>query len=257
MQAALRYLHWRDLLLELVARDLKLRYQRSVIGLGWSLMKPLSQLIVFSIVFNTILPLNIPHYTTFVFAGVLIWSWFSGSVGAATVAITSSKELVRRPGFPVGLLPMLTVIGQGVHFVLALPLLVVCAMLDAGFPGLPLLALPVMVLLQMLLTLGVCYMLAAAHVYFRDTEHLVAIVLMLGFYITPVFYRPIGKDHDFSFLTEYNPVAWLLHGYRAILVDGQWPALGTMAAILAFSLPLLVLGVIWFQRVSARFEEEL
>lgn len=257
MQAAQRYQHWRDLLIELVSRDLKVRYQRSLIGIGWSLMKPLSQLAVFSLVFGLLLPLNITHYTTFVFAGVLIWSWFAAAVGAGTVSISSSKELVRRPGFPVALLPLLSVVSQGVHFVLAVPLLVICATIDAGFPGAPLLAMPVMILLQLLLTLGVAYLLAASHVYFRDTEHLVSIVLAMAFYITPVFYRPINRAHDFAFLNHGNPMAWVLEGYRAILVYGQWPSPFTMGKILAFGSVMLAAGLYCFARVSARFDEEL
>lgn len=257
MQAALRYLHWRDLLLELVSRDLKLRYQRSYIGIGWSLMKPLSQLAVFSLVFGAILPLNIQHYTTFVFAGVLIWSWFSGAVGAGTVAITSSKELVRRPGFPAVLLPMLSVVSQGVHFMLALPLLVICATIDAGFPGAPLLALPLMIFLQMLFMLSLVYFLAASQVYMRDTEHLVLLTLTMAFYVTPVFYRPMSVTHDFAFLNTYNPMAWVLQGYRAILVEGQWPAARDIGMILLVSLPMLAGGIFCFNRVSKRFDEEL
>lgn len=257
MQAALRYQYWRDLLIELVARDLKVRYQRSLIGIGWSLTKPLMQLAVFSLVFGLILPLNIEHYTTFVFAGVLIWSWFSAAIGSATISISGSKELVRRPGFPVMLLPLLATIGQGVHFILALPLLVICAMIDVGNLGMPLLALPVMVLLQMLLTLGPAYFLAATHVYFRDTEHLVALVLSVAFYVTPVFYRPIQTSHDFAFLNVWNPMAWVLEGYRAILVHGQWPLLATMGKILVFGLVMLAAGLFCFARVSARFDEEL
>ncbi len=257
MHAALRYQYWRDLLIELVARDLKVRYQRSFIGIGWSLMKPLMQLAVFSFVFGQILPLNIEHYTTFVFAGVLIWSWFSAALGAGTIAVSGSRELVRRPGFPVKLLPMLAVLGQGVHFVLALPLLLICAMIDVGTPGAPLLALPAMVLLQLLLTMGLVYFLAAAHVYFRDTEHLVALVLSIAFYVTPVFYRPLQRAHDFAFLNTWNPMAWLLEGYRAILVHGQWPPLDTMGKTLAFGLVMLTAGLWWFARLSTRFDEEL
>ncbi|ODP36478.1 ABC transporter permease [Sphingomonas turrisvirgatae] len=257
MQAALRYQHWRDLLIELIARDLKVRYQRSFIGIGWSLMKPLMQLAVFSLVFGLILPLNIEHYTTFVFAGVLIWSWFSGAVGAGTNAISSSKELVRRPGFPVMLLPLLTVLGHGVHFVLALPLVIICAMIDVGLPGAPLLALPVMVLLQLLLTVGLVYFLSAAHVFMRDTEHLVALALTVAFYVTPVFYRPIQKTHDLSYLNTWNPMAWVLEGYRAILVYGEWPSLVTMGKILAFGMVTLAASLWWFARVSPRFDEEL
>lgn len=257
MQAALRYQYWRDLLIELVMRDLKVRYQRSLIGIGWSLMKPLMQLAVFSLVFGLILPLQIEHYTTFVFAGVLIWSWFSGAIGSATVSISNSRELVRRPGFPVLLLPLLAVVGQGVHFILAMPLLIICATIDVGPPGAPFLALPAMILLQMLFTLGPAYLLAASHTYFRDTEHLVALVLSIAFYITPVFYRPVQREHDFAFLTLWNPMAWVLEGYRAVLVHGTWPAPAVIGKILILGAVMLAIGLFAFTRVSAHFAEEL
>jgi lipopolysaccharide transport system permease protein len=253
----LRFLHWRDLLLELVLRDLKIRYQRSALGIGWSLMKPLSQLIVFAFVFNSVVPLNIPNYTSFVFVGVLAWSWLGSSLTSAAVAITGNAEMVRRPGFPLHLLPLLTVVANGVHFVLALPILLVFASVETGFPGISLLALPLVILLQLLLTLGVSYFIAAAHVYFRDTQHVVGIVVMLGFYVTPVFYRPITAGQDFAWLTHGNPVAWLLEAYRAIFLYHQWPAPSLYAWLLGISLPLLILGAMLFNHVSRRFAEEL
>lgn len=257
MRAALRYRHGWDLLYELIARDLKIRYQRSFIGIGWSLMKPLTQLAIFSIVFGAILPLDIEHYTTFLFAGVLVWSWFAASINAATVAITGSAELVRRPGFPVVLLPLLSVASQGVHFLFALPLLVICAAIEAGAPGAPIAALPLMILLQFMLTLGLAYLLAAAHVYFRDTEHAVQLTLGIAFYVTPVFYRPIQSSHDFGFLNVWNPMAWVLEGYRSILVHGDWPAPATLARIFAVALVLLAAGLFAFVRARDRFHEEL
>ena len=250
-------LHWRDLLVELVGRDLKIRYQRSAIGLGWSLMKPLSQLIVFATVFSSVLPLNIENYTTFVFAGVLAWSWFSSSLTSATVAVTSNREMVRRPGFPVFLLPVLTIVSQGVHFLLALPLLLICAFIQTGFSGAALLALPVIIAVQFLFTLGLCFIAAAVHVYFRDIEHMIGVAVMLGFYVTPVFYRPLQSDHNFAFLTTANPFAWLLDCYRTVLLDHAFPDAILIVKLLLVSVPLIAFGAWLFRRVSYRFVDEV
>lgn len=248
---------WWDLLVELVSRDLKIRYQRSAIGLGWSLMKPLCQLIVFATIFSSVLPLNIENYTTFVFTGVLAWSWFSSSLTSATVAVSSNRELVRRPGFPVFLLPVLTIVSQGVHFLLALPLLIVCSWIQTGFTGPALAALPVLICVQFLLTVGICFLVAAAHVYFRDIEHLVGVAVMLGFYVTPVFYRPLQQDHSFAFLTTLNPFAWMLECYRSVFLFHAFPDALTILKLLAFSLPLIALGAWLFRRVSYRFVDEI
>ncbi|OQW46354.1 MAG: ABC transporter [Proteobacteria bacterium SG_bin6] len=257
MQTAYRYRHGWDLLTELVIRDLKLRYHRSFIGLGWSLMKPLTQLAVFTIVFGQILPLGIEHYATFVFTGVLVWSWLSSSVTSGTGAVTDSKELALRPGFPLPLLPVMPVISQGVHFLIALPLLVISATIEAGFPGWPLLALPAMIILQLIFTLGVVYLLSVAQVFARDTDHLVQMAMSIIFFITPIFYRPIQRTRDFAFLNVYNPIARLLEGYRAIFVHGTWPNPITLGFTLLIAVPLLALGIACYLRASRRFDEAL
>lgn len=243
--------------MELIARDLKIRYQRSAIGLGWSLMKPLSQLLVFATVFTSVLPLNIENYTSFVFTGVLVWSWFSSSIMTSSTAVTGNKEMVRRPSFPVHLLPVLSVLSQGVHFLLALPLLLICTWLQTGWSGPALIALPAAIVLQFLFTVGISYFLAAAHVYFRDIEHIVGIIIMLGFYVTPVFYRPLSLDHNYAFLTVWNPMALILETYRTILLDHHFPDPMTVLKILIFSVPMLVFGGWFFRHVSARFVDEL
>src|SRR2546421_12993835 len=94
-----RLLYALDLLRELVGRDMKLRYKRSVLGIAWTLVNPLTQLLVFLFVFNLLIPLNIPHYSSFLFAGILVWNWFQGSLNQSNVAIVDNRELLRRPGF--------------------------------------------------------------------------------------------------------------------------------------------------------------
>lgn len=253
-----RFRHGYDLLVQLVLRDLKVRYQRSLIGIGWSLLKPLSQLIVFSIVFTKVLPLNIPNYTTFVFTGVLVWGWFSGSMTSAVGSITGNKSLALRPSFPAVLLPTLTVASQGIHFVLALPLLLACAWIDTGsLSPLALLSLPLVIALQALLTLGFAYLLSALQVRFRDAEHLTGIAMMLGFYVTPVFYRPIPKGADFDLLTTANPLAWLLRCYREILVNHSLPSPMMLGELLAVGLLVFGVGLLAFRRAGRRFDEAL
>lgn len=249
--------HWRDLLVELVSRDLKIRYQRSALGLGWSLLKPLSQLAIFAVVFTSVLPLDIPNYTTFVFTGVLVWAWFGSSLTSAIVSITGNREMVRRPGFPTRVLPALAILSNGVHFLLALPLLLICSLIETGGPGLGIIALPLVIATQFLLMLAFSMLLAALHVFFRDLEHLATIAIMLGFYITPVFYRPLKAGHDFAFLTDFNPMAWILSAYRAILVEGVFPDPMIFVKVAAVSIPVLLAGTWFFNHVSAKFVDEI
>src|SRR6266487_6216185 len=143
-----RVVYARDLLRELVARDMKLRYKRSVLGIVWSMLNPLLQLLVFYFVFGLLLPLNIPHYPSFLFTGVLVWSWFQSSLLCATGAIVDNRELIKRPGFPIAILPTVTVTSHLIHFLLAIPALLICVLLDVGHITIAVIALPIVIVLQ-------------------------------------------------------------------------------------------------------------
>lgn len=256
LPAPRQLVHARDLLIELVARDMKLRYKRSMLGVAWSLLNPLAQLLVFTFVFRLVLPLNIPHYTSFLFTGVLVWSWFQSSLVAATGAITDNRDLIRRPGFPVALLPVATVLTNLIHFLLALPILLLLLVLDGGRLSGALLALPVVVALQFGLTLSLGYLIATCHVPFRDTQYLLGIALMLGFYLTPVFYDAAAIPDRFWPLYRLNPMVHLLAAYRTLL-DGAWPDAATLMLLAAGVAAVMVAGVTIFRRASEHFVEEL
>jgi lipopolysaccharide transport system permease protein len=252
-----RLTYVRDLLRELVARDLKLRYKRSALGIVWSLVTPLSQILIFSFLFNRVLPLNIPNYTAFVFCGVLAWSWFQNALYAAAGSIVDNRSLVRRPGFPVAVLPAVTVATNMIQYLLALPVLLVTLLITGGALGVTALALPLLLALQFLLTLGLAFLIAAAHVSFRDTQHLLSIALVLLFYMTPVFYRADLVPPEYQFIYALNPMAHLLSAYRAILIENVWPDPVPLAGIALVALMFLLTGYSFFRAASDRFVEEI
>lgn len=252
-----RLLYLRDLLFTLVGRDMKVRYKRSILGIAWSLLTPLAQLAVFYLVFNVVLPLNVSNYLSFLFSGVLVWNWFQISLYQATSTIVDNRELIKRPGFPVAILPIVTVTSHLIHFFLALPILF--GFLLAG--GTPLtralLALPLVIALQFILTLSLAYFAATFYVTFRDTQHLLNVLLNLLFFLTPIFYKLSDLPAQYQSLFRLNPMVHLLEAYRAILLSGHMPdAIG----LLILSLPtvaILFLGYYFFRRASDHFVDEL
>ena len=253
-----RLIYIRDLLRELVGRDMKLRYKRSVLGIAWTLLNPLLQLLVFLFIFNLVLPLNIPHYSSFLFAGILAWNWFQGSLNQSTGAIIDNREVLRRPGFSIAILPIVTVTSHLLHFLLALPVLVLFLMLDGSQLTSALFALPVVIALQFILTLGLAYLVATFHVTFRDTQYLLNVLLNLLFYLTPVFYEASAIPMRYQSLYWLNPMVGLIDAYRAILAHGTLP--NHLISLLVLGLcatALLVYGYVTFRRASYRFVEEL
>jgi lipopolysaccharide transport system permease protein len=252
-----RLIYIRDLLRELVSRDLKLRYKGSVLGIGWSMINPLAQILVFSFLFRRILPLNIPNYTVFVFSGVLAWAWFQSAMFLAAGSIVDNRSLIRRPGFPVAVLPAVTVATNMIHFLLALPILLATMVLTGGAPGFALLSLPLVMLIQFIFTLSLAYLIAATHVMFRDTQHLLSILLLLLFYLSPVFYQASAVPEQYQWIYNLNPMVHLLTAYREVLIAGKLPDPQALLVISMVSLALLGIGYSYFQRASARFVEEL
>ena len=253
-----RLIHMRDLLRELVGRDMKLRYKRSVLGIAWTLLNPLMQLLVFLFVFNLVLPLNIPHYSSFLFAGILVWNWFQGSLNQSTGTIVDNRELLRRPGFFSAILPIVTVTSHLIHFLLGVPILLMFLLLEGSRLTSAILALPGVMALQFILTLGLAYLVATFHVTFRDTQYLLGVLLNLLFYLTPIFYDASSIPAPYRPLYRLNPMLHLVEAYRAILLHGVLPD---------HLMPLLILGLCatcllagsygTFKLASAHFAEEL
>ena len=253
-----RLIYIRDLLRELVGRDMKLRYKRSVLGIAWTLLNPLMQLLVFLFVFNLVLPLNIPHYSSFLFAGILVWNWFQGSLNQSTGAIVDNRELLRRPGFFSPILPIVTVMSHLIHFLLAVPILLLVLLLEGSRLTSAILALPGVMALQFLLTLGLAYLVATFHVTFRDTQYLLGILLNLFFYLTPIFYDVSSIPASYQALYRLNPMTHLVEAYRAILIHGVLPEHFTPLLLLGLcATGLLAFSYVTFTLASAHFAEEI
>jgi lipopolysaccharide transport system permease protein len=252
-----RLLYLRDLLSELVLRDIKLRYKRSLLGIAWSLLNPLAQLLVFSFIFRLVLPLNIDHYASFLFTGLLAWNWFQTSLYAAAGAIIDNRDLIRRPGFPPIVLPVVTVTANFIHFVLALPILLLFLFFSNVQITAAILALPAIFVVQFLFTLSLSYFIAALHVTFRDTQYLMGIVLLLSFYLSPVFYDTSSIPERYQGLYGLNPMAILIGAYRDLLLNGRLPDVITLLILSLTSAGLLWLGYRVFTQASYKFAEEL
>ena len=252
-----RLLYMSDLLVTLVARDMKLRYKRSILGVVWTLLNPLAQLVVFAFIFRLMLPVEVPNYITFLFTGVLAWNWFQASLFQATSTVVENRELIKQPGFPAGILPAVTVTSHLVHFVLALPILFF--FLVVGETGLPttILALPLVIAIQFVLTLSLAYLLATFHVTFRDTQYLLGVVLQLMFFLTPVFYDANVIPARYQLLYRLNPMVHVIDAYRAILIAGKAPDPLSMVLLGSAAALLVCVGYGVFTNAKYRFVDEL
>lgn len=252
-----RWQHARDLLSVLIGRDLKILYKRSALGFGWALATPLIQLFIFSFIFRRALSLQIENYASFVFIGVLVLGWFQSSISQSGGLITGSKAFVTQPGFPLTLLPHVTVAVRLFHFVIAMPLLFGLLWWQGIRPAWSWVSLPALLFVQYLLIVGIAYPMASINVIFRDTQHLVSVLLQLLIYVTPVFYSLDLVPASLRPWFYVNPMVGLVQSWRAVLLDGAWPDVRVLAGLLAAGTVFLIAGRRTFQSQSHRFAEEM
>ena len=198
-----RLTRYRGLIQSLVARELKARYRGSVLGFFWSFINPLLLLLIYSFVFKYVLPRGARRacrpYALFMFCGILPWTWFSSSLLESSGVLISGGNLIKKVLFPAEMLPIVTVLANMVHFFLGLPILG-AFLLYYGIPlSLRELALvPVVVLVQLVLTLGFALLLSALTVHFRDMRDILSNLLTFWFFATPIIYpytlmEPTGR----------------------------------------------------------------
>src|SRR5262245_32947985 len=256
---------YHDLLRNLLARDLKVRYKHSALGFFWSLLRPLLVIMVLVVVFQGLLETSIPHFAPFIVIGYLVWSFAADALSVAVRSVVANAALVKRVYFPRELLPASGVLAHVVHFLLALTLVFPLLLLF----GIPLTAqvlwLPSLVLFQTLFLLGLGFLLAAANVFYRDVEAVLDPFLIAWFFATPILY-----DLGTVFSREWmgvnlgwlvhalNPMASFITSYRIVLMGGGVaPDPAFMLRTYATAVAVLVVGYVVFKRCEPRFGEEL
>lgn len=233
-----------DLITHLVKRDFILRFKGSSLGFLWSLLLPLAQLLVLVFLFQRVVPLGIDAYPAFVFSALLPWTWFSNCLSVAGNLFIGNRDLVRRPNFEPSILITVNTLSNLLIYLLALPVLFTILVLYERTITPSLLILPFLILIQSILTIGLGLVVATLNVFYRDVQQIVSVLVMLLFYVTPVFYRSDMVSANYSIVYTLNPVAVLIQGYRAIFFYGSLPEWEPL--LLAGALSILVCGFGYF-----------
>jgi lipopolysaccharide transport system permease protein len=231
-----------DLVSHLVRRDFTLHYRDTALGVLWSLVHPLAQLLVLVFLFQRVIPLGIEAYPVFVFNALLPWSWFSTSVGSAGGLFVGSRELVRQPSLAPATLVLVNTLSNLLSFVVSLPILFGLLAWYGREPGTSVLFLPVLVAIQATLITGIGLGVATLNVFYRDVQHIVTVVLSLLFYVTPVFYRSEEVPERLRWIFELNPMAALIEGYRDVLLRGTTPSAEGLLSAATISAVICAIG---------------
>jgi ABC-type polysaccharide/polyol phosphate export permease len=250
-------LRHRSLVLALSGRELKGRYRGSVLGFLWTFLNPLLLLSVYALVFSVYFRVQMENYAVFMFTGLLSWIFFSSALMEGAGAISDGGSLVTKVLFPQQVLPTVKVTANFVNYLLSLPILFAFMLIN----GVPLtvhaLAFFPIAAVHILFTFGLVLILAAGNVFMRDTRHILANILTLWFFLTPILYPLSQVPGQYRFLVYLNPAAIFTLSYHDAFFWGRWPQWDLLGIMLAISLALVVAAVMIFEHYKEYFAEKI
>jgi len=248
---------YRDLFYFLVWRDIKTRYAQSVLGVGWAIIQPLFNMLVFTIVFGNLAKISsdgVP-YAIFSYTALVPWAYFSGSLTSAAGSLVASKNLITKVYFPRLVVPIAPVLGKLVDFAIAMLILGGMMLWFRIPPTIWILALPLLILLMMLTAAGLGMWLTALSVQYRDINYAMGFIVQLLMYAAPVVYPASSVPEQFRMVYALNPMAGVIEGFRSALLGTNpmpWDfiGVGTVVAIL-----LMISGILYFKHTERIFAD--
>lgn len=248
---------YREMLKNMVKKDLRTRYKGSVLGFLWTFVNPLFQLVIYTVIFSNIMRMNIDKFHMFLFVALLPWIFFSTSLQVSTTSVIANKELVKKIYFPRIILPLSVVVANLMNFIFSFAILFPALIISGIGITEAVLWLPLVLLVEFELALAFSVLFAGLNVYFRDLEHLLGIVIMAWFYFTPIVYPVDMVPERLVPLFNMNPMLHIISAFRDVLYYGKTPDIKMLGVVFVAGFVLLAISSAAFDRLQKNFAEEI
>lgn len=247
---------YRAMIISLVKRDLRGRYKGSVLGFFWTFLNPLLQLMVYTFVFSTIMRAGIEDYYLFLFVALVPWTYFASCVSGGSSSITGQADMVNKIYFPREVLPISHVMSQLINMLLTgIVVILVVVLAGKGINFRACAYLPIVIIIETMLGLGLAFLLSAWTVFFRDLQYIIGIVIMAWQFMSPVMYSTDLVPDKFKTLFYLNPMTPIIGAYRDILYYQRIPDVSTFTSGIVMGIVFLIIGWIAFDKLKRRFAE--
>ncbi len=251
-------LRYRELIKNLVARDLKARYKNSFLGFAWSLLNPLMMMVVYTVVFSILLRNNTPNFPVFVMIGLLPWQLTVGSVMGSMNSIVGNGHLIKKVYFPREILPISMVMSNTVNFLLATTVLVALLLVFHVALSPLVLYFPIILAMHLIFLLGLALFFSSLNVFFRDTEVIMEAVILAWMFLTPLFYNIEDLSATYArIIYILNPLASIISTYRLILLYNSAPAWDFLLRTFLTCAVVFAIGYLFFLHRASQFGEEV
>lgn len=252
---------YRELLKSNVKKEIRGKYKGSFLGVLWSFVSPLLMTLVYAIVFPFLMRgAGYEHYTTFLIIGILPWTWFTTNIAQGTFTIIGNGPIIKKVYFPREILPISVVSSGLVNFLISCVIMLLFVIFSGIGFSINILWLPLVILAQYLLTLGIIFITGAINVYIRDLEYIINFFIQMLFYGTPILYSIdmfSNAPTVIKTIMNINPMGIIITSYRDILYWKNTPHILSLLAVVGGSFILCVIGLAIFRKLSKGFAEEV
>jgi lipopolysaccharide transport system permease protein len=254
LQELVRY---RELLLSWVQRDIKVRYKQSALGIAWAMLQPLAATILFAVIFSRFVrvPTEGIPYPIFYYSALLPWTFFSSSVSFAVPSLVNNMNLVTKIYFPREILPISSVVASFVDFLIASVVFIGMMIFYRVPVGFSIVLVPLVVAIQVLLTLGIVLLASALMIFYRDIRFVIPLGLQLWMYLTPIIYPVSLVPERFRPIYMLNPMAGIIDSYRTIILSAKFPQTEYLLLACAVSVVLFLGSYRYFKNAEMEFAD--
>lgn len=248
---------YRQLLKSNVRKEIRGKYKGSFLGVLWSFVNPLLMTLVYAIVFPFLLKGSQENYVTFLVIGILPWTWFTTSIAQGTSTILGNGNILKKVYFPREILPISVITSGLVNFLISCIIIFIFLIFFGIGISFNILFLPIIVIIQYILSLGIIFITSSINVYIRDAEYIINFFIMMLFYGTPVLYSMDMFPTKIRMILNLNPMTPIIESYRDIFFYQKLPNFSSLGIVFLASVILLFLGIKIFKKLEKGFAEEL
>ncbi|MFH0936999.1 MAG: ABC transporter permease [Candidatus Daviesbacteria bacterium] len=248
---------YKDLFWQLTLREIKAKYKQSVLGYAWVVLVPLMNMVVLSIIFSNLFRVptgNIP-YPIYLFVALVPWIFLSNAITTSTSSIISNSSLITKVSLPREILPISVICARLFDLLIMALILIVFLFIFHIQLQFNLIWVPLILIIQLMLIIGMSLILSATNVFFRDIEHAIGVLLTIWMYLTPVIYSPALIPSHLKILFNLNPMAGIIESYRAVILYGHFPSWDLLSYSALTSTGILLLGFWYFKKRSKYFAD--
>jgi len=250
--------NYKDLIIVLIQKEMKVMYGNNVLGYLWSIANPLAFATVFFIAFKVVMRIEMENYPLFLIAGLFPWQWFSHSVNFSPMLFLGENgPIIKKVNFPRNIIPLVMVLRDTIHFILSIPVILLFLLIYHKLPSISwIYGVPLLLCIQFLMIYGISLILSSINLFFRDMEKLVSLLMTFVFYFTPIIYPVSMIPEKYQYLINFNPLAPLIINWKNLFLHGTLDSVYLVLS-LAYSIVFFMVGHLIYKKLSWRFAEVL